>query len=104
MSLVPTTTLQATLVADADAIIAATAGLRLVGYHVKETNSAAAAFNIVNGATGAGGNPIIPVVLASGGRDGEWLWPGLDISDGLSLDRISGQCDVYLHTIITPEG
>ena len=104
MSLVPTTTLQATLVANADAIIAATAGLRLVGWHAKETASAAATFNIVNGATGAGGAQIVPVVLASDGSDKEWLWPGLDISDGLSLNRLTGQCDVYLHTIITPEG
>ena len=104
MSLVPTTTLEATLAADADAIIAATEGLRLVGYHVKETASAAAKFNIVNGATGAGGAPIIPVVIAADLTAGEWLWPGIDISDGLSLDWLSGQCDVYLHTIITSEG
>ncbi len=104
MSLVPTTTIEATLLADADAVIAATAGLRLVGYHVKETNSAAAKFNIVNGATGAAAGKIIPVVIAADVTAGEWLWPGLDISDGLSLDWISGQCDVYLHTIITPEG
>ena len=104
MSLVPTTTLEATLAANADAIIEATDGLRLVGYHVKETASGAVKFNIVNGATGAGGAPIIPVVVAADLTFGEWLWPGLDISDGLSLNHLSGQCDVYLHTIITSEG
>ncbi len=104
MALVPTTTVVEALAADDDATVAAATGLRLVGWNVRETGAAAANFDIVHGATAAGGTKLVPIVLAADAKDQDWFWPGIDCSDGISIVRTAGAADIILHTINTPEG
>lgn len=89
----------AAVVADVDAAVAAATGLRLMGYSVRESAAtpAAAALNIVNGATGAGGAPLARIKLAANESRTVWLWPGIAADAGLSIDWIAGTVDVDLY-------
>jgi len=87
---------------DVDAIVAATVGLRVVGYSYRESASGAdvAAFNIINGATGATGSEIAMVELAANGSGEEWMWPGVDCRNGLSLEVVTGTVSVCIYYAI----
>lgn len=87
------------VIADADAKVAAAPGLRLVGFACRESaaTAAVAAFNIVRGATVAGGTVLVPVELAANGSMSDWFGPeGIDASTGLSIDWIAGTVDIVL--------
>ena len=88
----------AALVADADAAVAASAGLRLVGFAARESagTAAAATFFIVHGATGAGGTVVARVELLANESAREWWWPGIDVASGISIDWVAGTVDVEL--------
>ena len=86
--------------ADVDAAVAATAGLRLMGYACRESagTAAAATFIIVHGATGAGGTAVVPIELGPDESRSDWFGPnGIDVASGLSIDWIAGtiDCDLY---------
>ncbi len=87
--------------ADVDAAVAAHGDLRLVGYAIKESAAtpAAAAVEIVAGATANGGDAIIPITLLPGEstrdmniNDGE----GIKVPGGLSINRSAGNTTVVL--------
>lgn len=89
----------AAVVADVDAAVAAATGLRLVGFACKESAAAAAVatFNIVHGATAAGGTLVVPVELAANTSAGEWFGPeGIAVPNGISIDWVAGQIDLVL--------
>lgn len=87
---------------DVDAIVAATVGLRVVGYSARESAGTAdvATFNIINGATGATGTEVAMVELAANESVREWLWPGVDCRNGLSLEIVSGTASVCIYYAI----
>lgn len=87
------------VVADVDAAVAAAAGLRLIGFACKESavTAAVATFNIVHGATAAGGTLVVPVELSANESTREWFGPdGIDVPNGLSIDWVAGQVDIVL--------
>lgn len=90
------------IAADDDATIAATTGLRLVGYSVKETagTPAVAEGFIVNGATGAAAGKVACIGLAASTSHTVDLGAGIACPLGLSIDHISGTFDVVLYTIV----
>ena len=102
MSLVPTTTIELNVTADVDALVAATPGLRVVGVEVIEEASGTFEFYLVNGPTGATAARKKPFKGAADLSADKWFWPGLDFGDGVSIDWISGDVTVYVHTITTP--
>lgn len=90
-----------TLAADSDAAVAATAGLRYMGFTAKETTGTGyASFNVVKGATGAGGGtPLDYVTLSPGETAREWYGPeGMDSPTGISIDWISGTPSVTIRS------
>lgn len=87
------------VIADADAKVAAAPGLRLIGFACKESavTAAVATFNIVHGATAAGGTILVPVELAANESTRDWFGPeGIDASAGLSIDWVVGTIDIVL--------
>jgi hypothetical protein len=83
--------------ADVDAAVAAGVSLRLLGFAVREDSAAVASFEIVEGATGAGGTLLIPVGLAASESKLVWFGPnGIACPGGLSVKRLAGQCDLVL--------
>lgn len=89
----------AAVAADVDAAVAAVANLRLVGFACKESavTPAAASFNIVHGATGAGGTVVVPVKLAASESKSQWFGDsGISVANGLSIDWIAGTSDIVL--------
>lgn len=87
------------VIADADAKVAAAPGLRLVGFACKESaaTAAVATFNIVRGATAAGGTILVPVKLAASESTREWFGPeGIDAATGISIDWVAGTIDIVL--------
>ena len=94
------TDLNAGLTADVDAAVAANNGLVLMGYSCRESagTAAAAAFNIVNGATGAAAGKIIHEELAANEAKTVWFGPtGITCPLGISIDHVAGTVDVALH-------
>lgn len=100
--------LNAGLTADADAAVAAATGLRLMGFAARESDGtpAVATFRVVHGATGAGGDAVIPVELAASGSTFQWFGPqGVAFASGISIDHIAGTVDVTLfYTTVVPGG
>lgn len=91
--------LNAGISADVDAAVATATGLRLVGFACRESagSAAAAAFDIVHGATGDGGDKVIPVELAANESKGPiWFADGIPMEDGISINVVSGTVDVTL--------
>ena len=88
----------ALIVADVDAAVAAQAGLRLVGFSAKESagTPAAATAVIVHGATGAGGTAVAYVNFAASGSTTVWLGDGIDCASGISIDWLTGRLDIAL--------
>lgn len=89
----------AAVVADVDAAVAASAGLRLLGAAWRESagSPAVASFDIVHGATGAGGTMLVPVELAASGSASAWFGPnGVACPNGLSINWIAGAVDIVL--------
>ena len=94
-----TATSTATITADVNAVVAAQAGLRLMGFSSKESagTPAAATFRIINGATGATNAPIVNVNHALSTSNTQWFGPdGINTPAGLSIDWLTGQVDVVL--------
>ena len=96
------------LTADADAAVAATTGLRLMGYTATESDGtpAVATANIKHGETGAGGTVMVPISLRASEMKSEWFGPqGLDCAaNGLSIDHVAGTLDVILFYLTTIPG
>lgn len=83
-----------------DAAVAAAPGLRLMGYSIKETAGVAAQFEVVHGATGAGGAGLgADHNLAANGDVAKWFGPaGIKVPNGLSVKRTAGTAKVALYT------
>jgi len=89
----------ALIVANVDAAVAAAAGLRLMGYSAKESAAvpAAATAVIVHGATGAGGTSVVNLNLALSTSETQWFGPdGIACPNGLSIDWLTGRLDINL--------
>lgn len=85
--------------ADQPAAVAATAGLRLMGFMLAEQAAATAEFRIMHGATVGGATNLYTVKLASGESTSEWMGiVGIACAAGLTIDRVSGTADVTLFT------
>jgi hypothetical protein len=85
--------------ANVDAAVAATPGLRLMGYSAKESagTPAAATFSIVHGATGAAGTSVVHQNFAASGSNSEWFGPdGIACPNGISIDWLTGAVDVNI--------
>ena len=83
--------------ADVDAAVAASAGLRLIGWAARETAGAAAHAKIVHGATGAAGTLVVPISLAANSCATGWYGSeGVPMANGISIDWIDGGLDVTL--------
>lgn len=77
---------------------AAAAGLRLMGYYVRETAGAVATLNIEHG-TANGGGVMAGVNLAAAATDHEWFGPqGLPCASGIWIQRLTGTATVFLIT------
>lgn len=86
--------------ADVEPAVAAATGLRLMGYSCREIagTPAAAAFNIVHGATVSGGTNVVTVELAADKSETNWFGEaGIAADDGLSIDVVAGTVDVLLY-------
>jgi hypothetical protein len=87
------------ILADVEPAVAAATGLRLTGYSCRESagTPAVAAFNIVNGATVAGGTQIAVIELAANASETVSFGDsGIDAANGLSIDVVAGTVDVNL--------
>lgn len=83
--------------ADVEPAIAAATGLRLIGYSCRESagTPAVAAFNLVHGATVAGGSNVIAVELAANASETVFFGDaGIDCANGISIDVVAGTVDV----------
>lgn len=86
--------------ADVDALVAANASLRLMGYSVRESKSVAAAatVQIVNGATGAAAGKVVTIELALDTSKWAWFGPnGISCPLGISIDWVDGEVDIYVY-------
>ena len=84
------------IVADVDAAVVASAGLRLLGWNALATVTGS--FRIKNAATGAGGTRLASSGAVAGTSIGEWYGPrGLPAPNGLSIDWILGTWDIELY-------
>ena len=84
------------IVADVDAAVAASVGLRLIGWNALATVTGS--FRIKNAATGAAGTRLASGGAVAGESIGEWYGPkGLPAPDGLSIDWILGTWDIDLY-------
>lgn len=93
-----TAVVSAAATTDADALVAAATGLRLIGFSIVETAGAAATLKIIHGATGAGGTELVGVNLAASESTSDWFGPeGIAAASGLSIDRITGTTRVVLY-------
>tara|TARA_R110000824_G_scaffold6321_3_gene29264 strand:+ start:484 stop:798 length:315 start_codon:yes stop_codon:yes gene_type:complete len=92
------TTATAVLGADANAVVAAAAGLRLMGFAAAAPG--VAVFEIVHGATGSAGTNVIPLAFtAEDQRSQVWFGPeGIPVPNGLSVDYTSGSPSIVLFT------
>ena len=83
---------------------AATAGLRLMGYSVRESagSAAVAALNLRHGTTAT--DPLLAVSeLAANGADNAWFGPqGINCPNGIFVDRVAGETELVLYTTTTP--
>lgn len=94
----------AAVTADVDAAVAASAGLRLVGWSIRESKSSAAVATgrITNGATGASGTVVANIELAADTSQTFWLGSGgIACPNGISVDWIAGEFDITLYYIDT---
>lgn len=85
--------------ADVDAAVAAGPSLRLLGLAWAETagTPAVSSFNVVHGATGAGGTLLVPVATAASGSGALWFGDaGIACPNGLSIDWVAGEIDIVL--------
>lgn len=83
-------------------IAAATPGLRLLGYGVKE-NAAAAASLIIRHGTSTAGTPLVPMSFGANESVRDWFGPGgIACPNGLFLDRVTGTTEVTIFTVIAP--
>lgn len=84
-----------------EAGVAATHGLRLMGYSVRETAAAAATLNIEHGT--ANSSPVMAAInLAASAGDVQWFGPqGLPCSGGIWIERLTGTTQVNLITTIS---
>lgn len=86
-------------VADINAMVAATPGLRLMGWSSKETAGvpAAATYAIKHGATVAGGTDVAYVNHALSTSNNQWYGPdGIACPNGISIDWLTGQVDLAI--------
>lgn len=83
-----------------EAGVAATTGLRLMGYSVRETAAGVATLNIQHGAASA--TPIMAAEnLAAAGSVVRWFGPqGLPCGSGIWIERLTGTTQVNLITAI----
>ena len=83
--------------ASVTAAVAGATGLRLVGFAAREsdTTAAVASFQIVHGAD-TSGSVLIPVELAANESTGDWFWPGISCTGGISLNYEAGKWDCTL--------
>jgi hypothetical protein len=82
-----------------DAAVAANPGLRLLGYSIKETAGAPAEFEIVQGATGAGGTGLgAHQVLAANANAQSWMPDGIKVPGGISVRRVAGTAKLAITT------
>ena len=81
--------------ADVEPAIAAVAGLRLMGYAIRETAGAVANVNIVHGAT-VGGDAVIPIELVADTSNVEWFGDGIPMASGISIEVVAGTVDLTL--------
>lgn len=84
-----------------EAGVAASHGLRLMGYSVRETAAGVATLNIEHGT--ANSSPIMAAInLAAAGSDIQWFGPqGLPCSSGIWIERLTGTTQVNLITMIS---
>ena len=77
---------------------AAAAGLRLMGYSVRETAGAVATLNIEHGT--ANSSPVMAAInLAAAGSAVQWFGPqGLNCASGVWIERLTGTTQVHLIT------
>jgi len=86
--------------ADVNAAVAAATGLRLMGYSAAENagSPAIAEFEIVNGATGDAGTKLVHIHLAASASETVWFGDsGLDASDGISINDVTGTFNIHLY-------
>lgn len=83
-----------------EAGVAATHGLHLMGYSVRETAAGVATLNIEHGT--ANSSPIMAAVnLAAAGSDVQWFGPGgLPCFGGIWIERLTGTTQVNLITTV----
>ena len=87
------------IAANVDAAVAASPNLRLMGFSCRESAAVAAVatFNVVRGATAAGGTVMSPVELAANASTSVWFGEGgLSCPEGISIGVVAGTVDVIL--------
>lgn len=87
---------------DAQAV-AATLGLRLMGYSVKENaGSPDVATLVVRNGTTSGDTAIVNINLAASGSDTQWYGPqGVPVDAGVFIDRLTGESTIVVYTQVT---
>lgn len=91
--------LNAAVVADVDAAVAANDKLFLYGYSAKEGagTPAIASFSIVNGATGAAAGKVVHVALLASTSETVIFERPIACPLGISVDWIAGDIDIILY-------
>lgn len=94
-----TVTTNTGITADVDAVVAAAAGLRLMGWSARESagSPAVASAKIVNGATGAAAGKLVEIGLLASDSKHAWYGPqGIPCPLGLSIDWLVGNLSITL--------
>lgn len=97
----------ATITADVDAAVAASAGLRLVGFSARESAGSpavATAFIVAGADADSGDTDLIKIELAANGSITQWFGPGgIDAAAGLSIDHVAGELEIVLFYVDTDQ-
>jgi hypothetical protein len=87
----------ASIGADQNAVLAATVGLRLFGYSVREDAGATAVVQIMHGATVGGGVLVETISLGPLESTADYWGPeGVAVPNGVSIDWVSGSLKMSL--------
>ena len=87
------------ITADVDAAVAAARGLKLLGFNARESDGtpAVATAYICDTDDASDGPAVIKVELAANESKTVWFGhPGIDFSNGISIDHIAGTLDITL--------
>ena len=87
--------------ADRTSFVPAATGRRLLGYSIRGTsgNAGSQAGALILGDTVATISRCAQFEFATNEQSSMWMWPGVDCSNGITIDHIGGSFEVIIYTL-----